>query len=107
MTERERFERWAWRIKVLGFLMRNSASYVLAFKHGSPSSMARLASAGAGEEGKEMTEYWTFFNFGGAPQICAKHRTAKAAEKAACRCESNGGVKHFILKVERVKRAKA
>jgi len=46
-------------------------------------------------------EYWTVF---GSHVFCSKHSTAKAAERAAKKCEKRGGFPHRILKVQEIKR---
>lgn len=50
------------------------------------------------------TEYWTVW--GGADHVCSKHRTSQQAEKAAQRCEADGGAPHRVYKVQQVKRRK-
>lgn len=43
--------------------------------------------------------YWTLFRYGGNLTICSKHRTRKAAEREAGRCEASGGARHEIAEV--------
>lgn len=47
--------------------------------------------------------YWTVFTYGGGETICTKHKTLGAAIEASRECEKSGGVKHRILRVERVR----
>jgi len=45
-------------------------------------------------------EYWTTFYYGGNLTFCSKHRSFEAAERAACKCESQSGAKHRIARIE-------
>ena len=50
---------------------------------------------------KLTTEYWTVFGFN---THCSTHKTALAAERAACECEKGGGYPHRIFKVQEIDR---
>jgi hypothetical protein len=50
-------------------------------------------------------EYWTTFTYSHEDDVCSKHRTLRAAQRAADRCEARGGDKHRIFKVERMPRS--
>lgn len=47
--------------------------------------------------------YWAMFWYGSTKSICSEHRTLSAAKKAAKKCETRGGAKHWFLEVRRVK----
>ena len=34
--------------------------------------------------------------------VCSEHRTVNAANRAAAKCEKDGGLKHTVWRVERV-----
>jgi len=53
----------------------------------------------------EAAEYWTIW-CPGIDQVCSKHRTYAAAEKAASRCEAAGGAKHRIILAIKIRRGK-
>jgi len=48
--------------------------------------------------------FWTMWNYGGAYQVCSTHQTLTAAQKAADKCEANGGAKHDIIYARRQRR---
>lgn len=52
---------------------------------------------------KESGRYWTVWYFG-AWQLCSQHQTAKAALRAAAKCERVGGNRHRIFFVREVPR---
>lgn len=49
------------------------------------------------------TEFWTFWN---PDQICSRHKTLAAAERAARECEKRGGARHSIYAVAKIRRTK-
>ena len=47
--------------------------------------------------------YRTMFLYGCSRTICSEHRTFSAAQRAARKCEAEGGSRHWVEKVQRVK----
>ena len=48
---------------------------------------------------ESKVEFWTVFNYGGNDTVCSKHKSLRAAKRAAKACEKRGGAKHRFLKV--------
>lgn len=49
-------------------------------------------------------DYWVLFNYGGNTTICDKTTSYKDALRSARECELRGGSKHWIVKVQEVKK---
>ena len=47
----------------------------------------------------ERKEYWALFVYGVNDTICSKHKTYRAAVKAATACEKRCGANHRIVEV--------
>jgi hypothetical protein len=52
----------------------------------------------------DAAEYWTIWSPAGIDQVCSKHKTYAAAEKAAKSCEAEGGARHRIILAIKIKR---
>lgn len=51
-------------------------------------------------------EFRCMFKYGQSEMLCSRHRTLKAAKRAAVLCEKRGGAKHWFLEVRKIKPGK-